>query len=479
MISFSSNYIEENLDSYIARNICSKFNKSLLDRDLVIGEFRSFIHDIACIICFNIVWDPISCENCHTIFCRDCMNQWLEFSYGTCPNRCEYREMELNKFSKKLLSKIKLLCINRDKGCKAEVNYESYETHVNSLCQFAKVNCVGCQNAFYRKDIRDHLYLCEEMYINCEKCKKSMKKKDLKQHISSQCPEVIYNCKYCAEKFKRKFNKYHRMHCLEWPVTCNNCGVKIKRKLKEKHMTSLVCSFRTKRRFLYMQNDMKIYRKMLGLYRQELVKSRSSISGNVNRQSLSMLLDDLDNSSSESDSFTFSREDSSSNNENSDLLFGETHISNTLSNSNNFIHRKRQRRTQEFSDDNTSILINNIEKDSKNIVFKEVVENKKNRDNNINSSSISLSTSASTRNTEKLLDEIISLLEEGVEQNISKLAKIIPISAYYKIRNCLLLKSADSVEDISIVLYDNKIFSLVLKYFPSKKEFGIKLEEKN
>lgn len=41
-------------------------------------------------ICSEVAMDPIECDSCGKIFCKNCINDWIKKSPATkCPNRCK------------------------------------------------------------------------------------------------------------------------------------------------------------------------------------------------------------------------------------------------------------------------------------------------------------------------------------------------------------------------------------------------------
>ena len=53
-----------------------------------------------CTICSNVLWDPVECNNCSTPFCQSCIKKKLDDNLN-CPDcNQEYKERQINKFSK-------------------------------------------------------------------------------------------------------------------------------------------------------------------------------------------------------------------------------------------------------------------------------------------------------------------------------------------------------------------------------------------
>lgn len=77
------------------------------------------LNDIQCsAICGEILWKPVSCQNCETHFCLRCIQQWHERHPGNCPLRCTtYAERPCSKFILRQLARIQVKCIYESNGC--------------------------------------------------------------------------------------------------------------------------------------------------------------------------------------------------------------------------------------------------------------------------------------------------------------------------------------------------------------------------
>ena len=108
--------------------------KNVLKDDI----YKSIENSITCMICLDIIIEPMICMSCHHSFCNNCINKWLKIDHK-CPNRCKIlnyqNDLELNK----LLSKLKFGC----EKCKKVINYDEMMKHFLSKCQLGNNKIEG------------------------------------------------------------------------------------------------------------------------------------------------------------------------------------------------------------------------------------------------------------------------------------------------------------------------------------------------
>lgn len=124
----------EDLQDYI--------NEENLIKDQIYQDLES---SITCIICLNIIIEPMICMNCQNIYCKKCIQNWSKIN-NKCPNRCENSNYQKCIETSKLLSKLNFNC----KHCNSIINYDEMEKHYLSKCELG--------NKLILEDIReDHL----------------------------------------------------------------------------------------------------------------------------------------------------------------------------------------------------------------------------------------------------------------------------------------------------------------------------------
>ena len=193
--------------------------------ELVIQEYQDMAEDMICIICQNIVRNPILCNECNGLFCHPCINKWNS-NYPSCPAcRKKFKEKNLPKNFINIINKIKLFCQFSYKGCDKILKYEGIFQHIDT-CDYAVCKCIAEECSF--RDIR----------------------KNIKDHIKA-CVYIIENCQYCSFKAMRKYMNQHFQTCKYFPLFCESCKTSIIRKNFASHNNSVCLTNLNKTYVLY------------------------------------------------------------------------------------------------------------------------------------------------------------------------------------------------------------------------------------
>jgi E3 ubiquitin-protein ligase NRDP1 len=133
-----------------------------------------------CNICITVVVQPVECNSCNQLFCKECLAGWLLKGHTTCP-LCQgtVSNTPMNRILKSFLDETKMQgCPN--KGCKlaeSEMTYEALIGHVMKICSEVAVECpLGCGQQFPRGQ-----WL---------------------RHRDAECPKNIKLCPDCEEPIK-------------------------------------------------------------------------------------------------------------------------------------------------------------------------------------------------------------------------------------------------------------------------------------
>ena len=134
-------------------------------------------HDIdrclICMICQEILKNPVECQFCKNSFCKKCIENWLTKN-NSCPFRCTGKIL-LKKPHKIIMDSLKILhfnCKNISWGCPEKLDYQQYIKHTED-CVYNIVKChvVKCGKEILIKDLKDHLLNeCEYNLHVCKKC---------------------------------------------------------------------------------------------------------------------------------------------------------------------------------------------------------------------------------------------------------------------------------------------------------------------
>lgn len=129
------------------------------------NRFESNIDDeFKCVICCDVIEDPVQVISCEHVFCRECITQWV-VKEASCPvdrNAITASQIgDASRLFRNLHSKLQLKCDFHDNGCDAMVRIEDLRNHV--------INC-----GFNPQSARECISKCgavltrnQEMNHNC------------------------------------------------------------------------------------------------------------------------------------------------------------------------------------------------------------------------------------------------------------------------------------------------------------------------
>ena len=128
-----------------------------------------------CLICFNVLKDPVLCSRSKHCFCRSCITKHLENS-RKCPTCAdELTEETLAEppiMIKYYLSELNIRCVYHDRGCEEIVQLQHLDQHEDS-CGFTPAVCTnpGCGATLNKRDLTIHeSELCEYRKLKCHSC---------------------------------------------------------------------------------------------------------------------------------------------------------------------------------------------------------------------------------------------------------------------------------------------------------------------
>ena len=175
-------------------------------------RFQTLVDDsLHCVICTEVLRDPVQCQRNEHHFCRNCIIEHLKHSQN-CPTCKDPLIVEIlvkpQRFLANTLSKLKISCENSERGCRAVVELGSLNTHVAS-CEFNPVPCSNdqCDEIISRRDKEIHeSKVCDFRQVKCDYCGETVVYKNLMQHTCPQRSE-IRDMKAEISTLKRQVNK--------------------------------------------------------------------------------------------------------------------------------------------------------------------------------------------------------------------------------------------------------------------------------
>ncbi len=149
-----------------------------------------------CLICFNVLKDPVLCSRNQHCFCRGCITKHLENSQRcpTCADELTVETLaEPQRMVKDYLNELPTRCVFIDRGCQEIVQLQHLDRH-EATCGFTPAVCTN------------------------QGCGATVNKRDLIHHESEQCEFRKLKCHSCEETTKTLENMEKRMGDLETKI---------------------------------------------------------------------------------------------------------------------------------------------------------------------------------------------------------------------------------------------------------------------
>ena len=128
-----------------------------------------------CLICFNVLREPVLCPRNHHCFCRSCITKHLENS-RRCPTCADELTVETlaepQRMVKDILNELNIHCIYINRGCQEILQLQHIEHH-EATCGFTPAVCTnqGCGATLNQRDLIHHQSeLCEFRKLKCHSC---------------------------------------------------------------------------------------------------------------------------------------------------------------------------------------------------------------------------------------------------------------------------------------------------------------------
>ncbi|CAB4009108.1 RING finger 151-like [Paramuricea clavata] len=139
-------------------------------------RFASTVNrNFLCLICFNVLKDPVLCPRNQHCFCRGCITKHLENS-RRCPTCAEELTVETlaepNRMVKDYLNELKIHCVYNNRGCHEILQLQHLDNH-EATCGFTPTVCTnqGCGATLNQRDLIHHQSeLCEFRKLKCHSC---------------------------------------------------------------------------------------------------------------------------------------------------------------------------------------------------------------------------------------------------------------------------------------------------------------------
>ena len=140
-------------------------------------RFESIVdQNFHCLICYNVLKDPVTCRRNQHYFCHGCITEHLRTNSHTCPTCADELSVEtlaeVPRIVKNYLDERKIRCDYYDRGCRELVQLQNLKRHV-AECGFTPVVCgnQGCGETISKRDRTYHeSELCQFRKLKCHNC---------------------------------------------------------------------------------------------------------------------------------------------------------------------------------------------------------------------------------------------------------------------------------------------------------------------
>ena len=140
-------------------------------------RFESIVdQNFHCLICYNVLKDPVMCRRNQHYFCSGCITEHLRRNSHTCPTCADELTVEtlqdVPRIVKNYLNERKIRCDHHDRGCRELVQLQNLQRHV-AECGFSPVVCAnqGCGETISKRDRTYHeSELCQFRKLKCHNC---------------------------------------------------------------------------------------------------------------------------------------------------------------------------------------------------------------------------------------------------------------------------------------------------------------------
>ena len=129
-----------------------------------------------CLICYNVLKDPVMCRKNQHYFCRGCITEHLRRNSHTCPTCADELTVDtltnVPRIVTDYLNGRKIRCDYEDRGCRELVELQNLNRHV-AECGFSPVVCgnQGCGQTISKRDRTYHeSELCQFRKLKCHNC---------------------------------------------------------------------------------------------------------------------------------------------------------------------------------------------------------------------------------------------------------------------------------------------------------------------
>ena len=152
-------------------NIMASYIQGYDEERFVTTLNRNFI----CLICFNVLKDPVLCPRNQHCFCRGCITKHLEHAKRcpTCADELTVETLiEVPRMIKDILNELNIRCVYSKRRCQEILQLQHLERH-EATCGFNPAVCTNqdCSVTVNKRDLIHHeSEVCQSRKLKCHSC---------------------------------------------------------------------------------------------------------------------------------------------------------------------------------------------------------------------------------------------------------------------------------------------------------------------
>ncbi|CAB4032282.1 RING finger 151-like [Paramuricea clavata] len=195
-----------------------------------------------CLICFNVLREPVLCPRNHHCFCRSCITKHLE-NFRRCPTCADELTVETlaepPRMVKDYINELNIHCIYIDRGCQEILQLQRLEHH-EPKCGFTPVVCTnqGCGATLNQRDLIHHQSeICKFRKLKCHSCEEMTKTlADMEERMANVEKNMATN----IEKMRAVVTMETHMKNMQTSMVTNAANMETRLANVEKNMATNV-----------------------------------------------------------------------------------------------------------------------------------------------------------------------------------------------------------------------------------------------
>ena len=226
-------------------------------------RFESIVdQNFHCLICYNVLKDPVMCRRNQHYFCRGCITEHLRRNSHTCPTCADELTVEtlgeVPRIVTTYLNERKIRCDYEERGCRELVELQNLNRHV-AECGFGPVVCgnQGCGQTISKRDRTYHeSELCQFRKLKCHNCEEiSTMMAGIKTKVADFDTKINTNMAHNKTEMKNANTKLNNMD-----AKLNNVNTKLAQtdmKMETMNMKITKMQAKVEARYEAVNNDVR------------------------------------------------------------------------------------------------------------------------------------------------------------------------------------------------------------------------------